>query len=113
MNPAQAQAGVATFSEVIRLKPGFAEGWNKRATLYYYLGRYAESIADCDEVIRLNPHHFGALAGFGQNYARLDDLEKSLVYFERALAINPNMQGVALNIIDLRKLIVEKARRAI
>jgi tetratricopeptide (TPR) repeat protein len=113
MNSADAEAGVATFSEVIRLKPDFAEGWNKRATLYYFLGRYRESIADCEEVIKRNPHHFGALSGFGQNYARLDNLEKALEYFEWALAVNPNMQGVALNIMGLRKLIAEKAGRAI
>ena len=93
--------------------PGFAEGWNKRATLYSHLGRYAESSADFNEVIRLNPHHFGALAGLGQNYIRLDDRAKALDCFEPALAINPDMQGVAVNIMGLRKLITEKAGRAI
>jgi hypothetical protein len=41
----QMQAGahpqaIATFSEVIRRRPDFAEGWNKRATVYYLAGEY-------------------------------------------------------------------------
>jgi len=48
---------------VILMKPDFAEGWNKRATVYYVLGEYAKSLADCDEVMKRNPYHFGALSG--------------------------------------------------
>jgi tetratricopeptide (TPR) repeat protein len=113
MNGAGAETALATFSEVIRLKPDFAEGWNKRATVLFFLGRFEESLADCAEVIRRNPHHFGALSGYGQIYARLENYEKALEYFERALAINPNMEGVAMNIAGLRKLLSEKARRSI
>ena len=113
MNSGDAEAASATFSEVIRIKPDFAEGWNKRATIYFFLGRYQESIADCEEVMKRNPHHFGALSGFGQNYSKLENFEKALEYFERALAINPNLQGVAMNILGLRKLLADKAKRAI
>ena len=113
MNSGNAEAASATFSEVIRIKPDFAEGWNKRATIYYFMGRYQESIADCEEVMKRNPHHFGALSGFGQNYSKLENFEKALEYFERALAINPNLQGVAMNILGLRKLLADKAKRAI
>ena len=113
MNSGNAEAASATFSEVIRIKPDFAEGWNKRATIYYFMGRYQESIADCEEVMKRNPHHFGALSGFGQNYSKLENFEKALEYFERALAINPNLQGVAMNVLGLRKLLADKAKRAI
>ncbi|MGE5794806.1 MAG: tetratricopeptide repeat protein, partial [Bacteroidota bacterium] len=41
-----------------------------------------------------NPAHFGALAGYGQIYLRLDEPEKALEYFKRALAVNPNMGSV-------------------
>src|SRR5439155_473485 len=56
---------VDVFSEVIRRAPSFAEGWNKRATVYYLMGVLDRSLADCEEVIRLNPIHFGALSWFG------------------------------------------------
>ena len=113
MNAAEAEAAVAIFSEVIRRKPEFAEGWNKRATVYFFMKRFKESLADCDEVIKREPKHFGALSGYGQIYAQMEEFDKALEYFERALAVNPNMDGVAQNIIALRKLRAERARKAI
>jgi tetratricopeptide (TPR) repeat protein len=104
---------IATFSEVIRRMPRFAEGWNKRATVYYLAGEYQKSIADCDEVLKRNPQHFGALAGLGQIYFQLEDYERSLAWFRKALEANPNMVGVEMNIKGLEALIAEKRGKAI
>jgi tetratricopeptide (TPR) repeat protein len=113
MQSGAAQAAIATFTGVIDRKPEFAEGWNKRATLYYLVGEYAKSLADCDEVIKRNPSHFGALSGYGQIYLKLDQPEKALAYFERALAVNPNMEQVQAMIGELRALVREKRKRSI
>src|SRR6267143_4630520 len=77
---------IATFTRVIELKPGFAEGWNKRATAYFLAGEFRRSLKDCDEVIKRNPQHFGVLSGYGQIYLRLDQPEKALEYFRRVVA---------------------------
>lgn len=87
-------AAIATFTRIIERKPEFAEGWNKRATVYFLAGDYQRSLADCGEVVRRNPNHFGALAGYGQIYLHINDLDKALAYFRRALAVNPNLDGV-------------------
>ena len=113
MRAGSAAAAIATFSGVIDRKPEFAEGWNKRATLYYLVGEYARSLADCDEVVKRNPSHFGALSGYGQIYLKLDQPEKALDYFERALAVNPNMEQVQAVIEQLRALVREKRKRSI
>ena len=113
MNAGAAQAALVTFNEIVRRKPDFAEGWNKRATVLYFLGRYKESLADCDQVMKRNPLHFGALSGYGQIYLQLDDGDLALAYFEKALAINPGMEGVALNVAALRRLRAERVRKAI
>ena len=63
MQSGRHREAVATFTEVIRRKPEFAEGWNKRATVHYLAGDYRKSLADCDEVVKRNPSHFGALSG--------------------------------------------------
>ena len=89
---------ITTFSEVIHKKPDFAEGWNRRATVYYLAGQYDKSIADCHEVLKRNPRHFGALSGMGQIYAQLEDYENALRWYRRALEVNPNMLGVEMNI---------------
>ncbi|MBI2457763.1 MAG: tetratricopeptide repeat protein [candidate division NC10 bacterium] len=46
MNQRDAEAAIDTFSRIIQRKPDFAEGWNKRATLYYLIGEYDKSLAD-------------------------------------------------------------------
>lgn len=104
---------IATFTRIIVLKPGFAEGWNKRATLYFLAGEYRKSLADCAQVIKRNPYHFGALAGYGQIYLRIEDYEHSLAYFRRALEVNPNMDSVKLNILLLEQLIEQRRRNMI
>lgn len=104
---------IATFTRIILLKPAFAEGWNKRATLYFLAGEYRKSLADCAQVIKRNPYHFGALAGYGQIYLRLEDYEHALAYFRRALAVNPNMDSVKLNVHLLEQLIEQRRRNMI
>jgi tetratricopeptide (TPR) repeat protein len=104
MSSGQSLQAITTFSEIIRLKPDFAEAWNKRATVYYFVGDLQKSLADCDEVMKRNPNHFGALSGYGQIYAQMGDFDQALRYFEKAYAINPTMLGVAQTIKDIRKL---------
>ncbi len=112
MNGGQLKKAIDVFSKIIAAKPDFAEGWNKRATLYYLVGDLQRSLADCDEVIKRNPQHFGALSGYGQIYVQMGELDKALEYFRRALEANPNMQGVRVNIDGIERLLKEKARRS-
>ena len=104
---------VATFTEVIRRKPEFAEGWNKRATVHYLAGDFAKSLADCAEVIKRNPTHFGALSGYGQVYFQLEEYDQAIRWWKRALEVNPNMIGVEINIKGTEELLKKKRGRAI
>jgi tetratricopeptide (TPR) repeat protein len=113
MNLRQGPAAVDIFTRIIEKKPEFAEGWNKRATVYFLMGEYDKSLRDCDEVMKRNPSHFGALAGYGQIYLRLGRPERALPYFERALAVNPNMDGVAQMIEEIKALLAEKRRESV
>ena len=109
----QVEASVDTFSEVIRRRPDFAEGWNKRATAYYVLGEWRRSAADCDEVLHRNPQHFGALSGYGMIWLQLDEPARALERFEQALAVNPNLESVQRTIDALRALLIQQRRNAI
>jgi tetratricopeptide (TPR) repeat protein len=107
------EAAIATFTRIIELKPDFAEGWNKRATLYFLTGDLRKSLADCDEVMKRNRYHFGALAGYAQIYIRLEQYERALEYARKALAINPNLDGMRRAVGALEHAIEERRRRTI
>jgi tetratricopeptide (TPR) repeat protein len=113
MNTGALDLAIETFTSVITSKPEFAEGWNKRATIYFLVGEFDKSLKDCDEVLRRNPSHFGALAGYGQIYVQLEQPERALDYFQRALRINPNMQGVAQSIEVLKQFVGRRRDRVI
>jgi tetratricopeptide (TPR) repeat protein len=106
-------AAIDTFSEIIRRRPEFAEGWNKRATAYYLVGEYRKSAADCDEVLKLNPTHFGALSGYGMIWLRLDEPARALERLEQALAVNPNLDSVRETVDELRAMLIQQRRNAI
>ena len=113
MQHGQLEASIDTFSEVIRRRPDFAEGWNKRATVYYLVGEYRKSAADCDEVLKRNAAHFGALSGYGMIWLRLDEPARALERFEQALAVNPNLESVRETIETLRAFLIQQRRNAI
>ncbi len=113
MSARQGDLAVATFTRVIERKPEFAEGWNKRATVHYLLGQYEKSLADCDEVMKRNPHHFGALSGYGMIYLQLDQPARALEYFEKALGVNPNLSSVSETVEALKALLIKKRKDTI
>jgi tetratricopeptide (TPR) repeat protein len=78
----------------------FSEAWNKRATLYFMMGRYEESLKDISATLDLEPRHFGALSGRGMVFLRMNREAEALAAFKEALSINPQMPG-AINAVQL------------
>jgi tetratricopeptide (TPR) repeat protein len=112
MQAGQLDEAIATYSAVIKRKPAFAEGWNKRATALFLAGDFKRSLADCDQVMKRNPNHFGALSGYGQIYFHLEQYEKAIDYWKRALKVNPNL-GVEDNIEIAEKMRAAQRRNMI
>ena len=94
---------VTTFTNVVEADPNFAEGWNKRATVYYLMGEYSASILDVEQTLALEPRHFGALSGLGLIYLALGDGWKALKAFEGALKVNPHLTSAQIHVEELRK----------
>lgn len=103
---------LATFSQIVARKPEFAEGWNKRATLYFLMGQNEKSLRDCDEVLARNPNHFGALSGAGQIHLQLGHPEAALEFFRRALKVNPNLDSLRQMIPILEQHLRDKERHS-
>lgn len=90
-------------SELIAAAPKFAEGWNQRAMAYFGLGRFREAIQDCRQALKLNAYHFGAAAGMGQCYLKLNNHRAALASFQRALSLNPSLEGVRAQVAYLER----------
>jgi tetratricopeptide (TPR) repeat protein len=97
-------AGALTlFDAVTQRLPEFAEGWNKRATVFYLMGQFDRSATDVARVLALEPRHFGALSGLGLINSQLDREDAAIAAFEQALKVNPHMPAVKANLDSLRK----------
>ena len=113
MQASRLDDAVAVFSDIIKKQPAFAEAWNKRATLYYMQGQFDLSLKDCDEVLKRNQNHFGALSGYGQIYIHKRDYRRAIQYLQRALKVNPNQLGTADTIELLEEKLQEQQRKTI
>lgn len=85
---------IDVLDQVVILAPGFAEGWNKRATVAFMRKDYGASLADIRQTLRIEPRHFGALAGLGMILEQLERDDAALDAYRAALAVHPNMESV-------------------
>lgn len=70
--------------------PDFPEGWNRRATLYWQMGRLEECITDARKAVALNPNHFGAWQGMALCQVQLGNLEEACLCLRAAIRITPH-----------------------
>lgn len=89
---------------IVKIKPDYAEAWNRRATIYYMKKDYGRSLADIRQVLRLEPRHFGALTGLGLILQDVGDDKQALEVYRRALELYPRLERVP----DLVKKLEEK-----
>jgi tetratricopeptide (TPR) repeat protein len=92
------EAAQGVFTRIIERAPQFAEGWNKRATIRYMAEDFAGAIADCEETLRRNPHHFGALSGQGLCHMALGQYREAAALFRRTLEVHPHLASAARNL---------------
>jgi tetratricopeptide (TPR) repeat protein len=94
MNAGDFAAAIGHFTALVELAPDFAEGWNARATAYFMAELHGPSLADIEQTLRLNPQHFGALAGLGIISEELGDERTALAAFRLARSLNPHREMV-------------------
>jgi tetratricopeptide (TPR) repeat protein len=87
-------SAIAVLDRVVTEKPDFAEGWNKRATVYFHVNEYDRSLADIERTLALEPRHFGALAGLGMIMQDTGNIRGAIAAFEQAVAVNPTMTNL-------------------
>ena len=98
MGRQQLDQAEALFTSLIQVAPGFAEGWNKRATARFMAKDYPGSIADCRETLARNPNHFGALSGQGLCHLALEQYKEAAECFRRTLVVHPHLDSARTNL---------------
>lgn len=103
------RSALITFTRLTETKPEFAEAWNRRATLLYLMGEFTLSMHDIKQTLALEPRHFGAISGMGQIFMRQNKLQDARAAFQKALDINPHLDGARLNIMHINKMLSENS----
>ncbi|MFM7318500.1 MAG: tetratricopeptide repeat protein [bacterium] len=88
---------------LIKKAPDYAEAWNQRAIVHYARGDYEKSVADCREVVKRNPYHYGALSGMGQCLIRQNKLSEAQQVFTDLLKIQPFNEAIKVTIENLQR----------
>ena len=105
MSNGNLKAAYKIFSTIIESDPTWAEGWNKRATVFYLMGRHQDSLKDINEVLKLESRHFGALSGQGLVQIKLGNYEKAIKSYQAVQKIYPSIGAAKVMIPQLKKLI--------
>jgi tetratricopeptide (TPR) repeat protein len=97
------EAVIAKADHLILLAPWIAETWNQRGLAHYHERRFRPALADFCQALELNPYHFDAAIGMAQCHLARDSAALALECCQRALRINPNLEGVRAQIFALRR----------
>ena len=104
----QLSKAIEIFTEVIKLDQNWAEAWNKRATVFYMMGKFKQSQEDIDKVLALEARHFGALAGQGLVNIQLKNYEKAILSYQQVKEIYPSMQSPEIMIRRIEELMKQQ-----
>jgi tetratricopeptide (TPR) repeat protein len=104
-------AAVNLASQLIDRSPNFAEAYNQRAIALFIQGKLAQSEADCQRVLQLNPYHFGAVGGLVQCQLQLDQPHEALRTLRRALWLQPHSKSIRETIEVLESQIESEGPR--
>lgn len=90
------------FNETVALVPGYAEGWNKRAAIYYLRRDYGPALRDTQQALKLEPRDFKTMMGFALVLEDLGDKKTALDLYRRALALDPWLDDAKASIKRLQ-----------
>ncbi len=96
------------FNNILDSDPKWSEAWNKRATVYFLMSQFTNSLNDIDKVLDIESRHFGALSGQARIFIKLQKYEKAIQSIEKALEFYPSFRSREL-IPEIERLIKEES----
>ena len=100
---------IEALSYVIEQEPNFSEAYNKRATFYFMMGDFDNSMKDIESTLALEPRHFGALDGMSRILISYKKYEQAFQVYEEMMSLMPNDVTLHMKIDRLNKLIYDDA----
>ena len=96
------------FDNIIKTDPSWSEAWNKRATLFFLMDQYTNSLNDIEKVLNIESRHFGALSGQARIFIKLQEYEKAIISLKTALKFYPSFKAGEL-IPEIERLIKDES----
>ncbi len=104
----QFDQAIESSTRLVDIAPWIAEAWNQRAISFFSTNRFADAVRDCHQTLEINPYHFGAATGMGYCYLRLEDASSALECFRRALRLNPGLEAVRAQLVQIQRSLKEE-----
>ena len=96
------------FDNIIATDSSWSEAWNKRATVFFLMKQYKNSLSDIEKVLKIESRHFGALSGQARIFIKLQEYEKAILSLKKALRFYPSFRSGEL-IPEIERLIKEES----
>lgn len=80
---------LAILNKIVEKTPEWAEVWNQRAFVLFLREEYDKSLEDTDRAIKLEPKHFGALAGKARILMSQGRTQLGQAALRKAIKIHP------------------------
>ncbi|MDB2371318.1 hypothetical protein N9W28_02445 [Alphaproteobacteria bacterium] len=100
---------IEALSYVIEQEPSFSEAYNKRATFYFMMGDFENSMKDIESTLALEPRHFGALDGMSRILISYQKFEQAFKVYEEMMSLMPNDITLHMKMDRLNKLMFDDA----
>ena len=100
---------IEALSYVIEQEPNFSEAYNKRATFYFMMGDFENSMKDIESTLALEPRHFGALDGMSRILISYKKYDQAFKVYEEMMSLMPNDVTLHMKMDRLNKLIFDDA----
>ena len=103
MSKGDYNASIEHLTAAIDYTPEFAEAWNMRATVFFLMDNYNQSVSDIQQTLKLNPRHFGALSGLGMIFERSGQPKQALEVYKKLLEVHPRSINAIMSVDRLIK----------
>ena len=86
----------------------YSEAYNKRATIFFILGRYSSSMVDIKNTLDLEPRHFGALGGMARILIYYEKYHDAIEVYNKMKLIMPHDETIDIKINIVKENILVK-----